>query len=222
MSVPEPFGSDAEYLDALWALFSTRARRLALARQRRQADDDAASEWPRRQGRRHRPDDEDDDLERLAMLTAREERQASDIEGRLRAHRADPKARRLGLDRLAMAHDLGEQERNVLALATCFALSEDLAEFVCADLGTGFSGNGSVEFYSRFLGCDSTEDRVRIRRIFSPSAPLVKAGLITLDRMRNESLEPEDLLWCRPRITQSAFDTIVGAVPGLALVEVQE
>lgn len=222
MSDAIPFENDAEFLDALWTVFSTRARRLALARQRRQADDDEAAEWPRRKGRRHRPDDEDDDLERLAMLTAREERQASDIEARLKAHRADPTARPLGLDRLAMAHDLGEQERDVLALATCFALSEDLAEFVCTDLGTGFSGNGSVEFYSRFLGCDSTEDRVRVRRIFAPSAPLLKAGLVTLDRMRSESSEPEDLLWCRPRITQAAFETIVGAVPDLCLVEVQE
>lgn len=197
-----PFADDAEFIDANFNLFATRSRRLAAAREC----------WKAQQGG---PDDQpcQSALDRLAALTAREERLQAELDRRLSAHRADPNARQLGLDKLAMTHDLGEAERVILMAATCFAVSEEAASFAFDEIGTGYGGTGSVEFYCRLLGADSTGDRLRARKHFLPAGRLIRSGLVSIDTMRNTDLQPEDLLWCRVRITQVAFDIIVGAEP---------
>jgi len=98
----------------------------------------------------------------------------------------------------------------VLLSCFCSAVSEELAEAVHGDLGVGMYGSQSAEGLLRLLDAQSVADRVRLRRLFGPEAPLVKAGLILIDHYRSDPTAPEDLLGCRVRITQAAFDVLVG------------
>lgn len=215
----KPFENDADFLDTMWELFATRSRRLAATKERRDAEQDVAQEFRRGRGG-GRVGDGDDVVDRFAALTAREERQQAQLDARLAAHRADPSAQPLGLDRLAEAHDLNEDERTVLLAAYCVALSEDLASYCFDALGTGFAGLGSPEFVMRLTGATSTADRVRARSLFLETGKLVRSGLVTVDYRRNDDPQPEDLLWSRVRITQSAFDAVSGiSGPVLTLVE---
>ncbi len=204
----KPFADDAEFIDAAITVLGTRARRLALARDCWKAQQGGADDQPCPSA-----------LDKLAALITREEDQKTELDGRLAAHRADSNAHQLGLDRLAMTLDA--DETMVLVAAFCCAVSEDAATFAFEDLGTGFGGNGSVEFYLRLLGADSTGDRLRARQHFQADGRLVKAGLISIDTMRNTDMQPEDLLWCRVRITQAGFDAVSGAGPALAVEEPQ-
>lgn len=141
----KPFTDDAEQIDAAITVLGTRARRLALARDCWKAQQGGADDQPYSLA-----------LDKLAALITREEDQKTELDGRVAAQRADQNAHQLGLDRLAMALDLGDAEGTLLLAATCFAISEDAATLAFDEIGTGFGGNGSVEFYLRLIGADST------------------------------------------------------------------
>ncbi len=196
---PPSFKDNADFIDAALIALAARSRRLGLARDCHHAQQGGPDDQPCRSA-----------LDRLADLTGQEVRLKVELDARLKAHRADPGARQLGLDRLTMTHDLGDDERTILLAAFCFALSEDLSNHTFDDVGSGFGGNGSVEFYCRLLEAVSTRERLRARRHFQPDGRLMKAGLITIDWMRNIDPQPEDLLWCRVRITQKGFDAMSG------------
>jgi hypothetical protein len=173
---------------------------------------------PRRSQREAEPGLDDDLLRRLEMFRAREDRQRDALRTRLKEHRAEPGARMLGVDRLAETHDLGEEARMVLLSCFCSAVSEELAEAVHGDLGVGMYGSQSVEGLLRLLDAQSIANQVRLRRHFATDAPLVKAGLILIDHYRSDPTAPEDLLACRVRITQAAWDVLVGGGPVLTVV----
>ncbi len=194
----QPFTNDFAFIDVAIAALGARARRLAHARDCRQAQQGGPDDQPCQTA-----------LDRLAALTAHEEAMKADLDARLAAHRSDPAARQLALDGLTAAHELSEDERTILLTSFCFALSEDLSNFAFADVGTGYGGNGSVEFYCRLLGADSTADRVRVRNLLQPESRVVRAGLIRIETMRNRDFQPEDLLWCRVEITQAGFDAMI-------------
>ena len=197
---PQPFANDFEFLDSAFTALGARARRLAHARDCRQAQQGGPDDQPCQTA-----------LDRLAALTAHEEALKADLDAQLAAHRSDPTARQLALDGLVATHDLSEDERTILLTSFCFALSEDLSNFAFSDVGTGYGGNGSVEFYCRLLGADNTADRVRARSLFLPDSRVIKTGLVRIEAMRNKDFQPEDLLWCRVEITQAGFDAVGGA-----------
>ncbi len=200
--------TDASYIDEALNVLAVRARRLALARECRHAQQGGPDDQPCQSA-----------LDRLTALDAREKGLKAELDARLDAHRADPSAQQLGLHRLGMTLDLNEEEMMVLVTAFCFALSEDMASFVFDDMASGFGGSGSVEFYCRLLQGDSTADRLRVRRYFLPTGRLVAAGLIAIDKMRNADFQPEDLLWCRVRLTDLGFGALVGVGPVPTMVE---
>ena len=193
----QPFTNDFAFTDVAIAVLGARARRLAHARDCHKAQQGGPDDQPCQTA-----------LARLAALTAHEEVLKADLDSRLAAHRSDPAARQLALDGIVAAHKLAEEERTILLTSFCFALSEDLSNFAFGDVGTGYGGNGSVEFYCRLLGAENSADRVRARNLFQPESRLIRAGLIRIETMRNRDLQPEDLLWCRVEITQAGFDAM--------------
>lgn len=210
MKTPEPFSGNAEFLDLHYEYLGCRVQRLVAEREVRQI--------VRREPDGLKPGVDDDLIRRLGIWQAREDRLHELLEARLEAHRRDPSAHPLGIDVVCIRYDLTEEARTVLLSALCSALSEELSEATHGDLGAGGWGTQSAEGVMRLLDGQSVADRVRLRRMFHADAPLVRSGLIVMDYMRNDAVLPEDALGARVRLTQMAFDLLVGEVPHLKLV----
>ncbi len=208
----EPF-TDATMLDLAFAWLTTRARRLTLEREIRDAARGDTGAVYRICDRPRSTVPEDEAAERLAALRAREDQQHAELHARREAHRAEPTARPLGLDRLVLTHELGEAEEVVILAAVCGAISEETCNVLFGDLGVGFYGSMTVEGMSRLLDAQATTDRLRVRRLLAPDAPLVKAGLIVIDQFTREPLYPDDFLGGRIRVTEPTFWTLVGGTP---------
>jgi hypothetical protein len=204
--------TDAAMLDCAFAWLTSRARRLTLEREIRDAarNDTGAVYRLCDHPRTTVPDD--DAAERLTALRALEEQQHGELHARREAHRADRTARPLGLDRLVLTHELGEDEEMILLTVVCGAISEEMSNILYGDLAVGFYGNATLEGVSRMLDARTTADRLRVRRLLAPDAPLVKGEMIVVDLMTNRPSFPDDLLGARLRITEQAFATLVGEV----------
>ncbi len=208
----EPFKNDAEMLDLAFAWLTTRARRLTLEREIRDAARNDTGAVFRLSDRPRITVPEDEAAERLKALRALEDQRHGELHARREAHRADTTARPLGLDRLALTHELGEDEEMILLTVVCGAISEEMSNILYGDLAVGFYGNATLEGVSRMLDAQTTADRLRVRRMLRDDAPLVKGGVIVLDLMTNRPAFPDDLLGGRLRITEQAFATLVGEV----------
>ena len=204
--------SDPAMLDLAFTWLTTRARRLTLEREIRDAARNDAGAVYRLCDRRPSTEPEDEAAERLVALRDLEDQQHGELHARREAHRADRTARPLGLDRLVLTHELGEDEEMILLTVVCGAISEDMANVLYGDLCVGYFGNATLEGVSRMLDAQTTADRLRVRRMLGPDAPLVKGGMIVLDLMTNRPTFPDDLLGARLRITEQAFCTLVGEV----------
>lgn len=212
MSEPRPFNSDAEMLDLAFEWLTTRARRLTLEGEIRDATrNETGAVYRHCNGRRNREPD-DDAAERAAALRALEEKQQGDLHARREAHRADRAARPLGLDRIALANELGEDEEIIVLAALCGAISEKMSSILYGDLAVGYFGNATLEGVSRLLDATTTADWLRVRRMLRDDAPLVKGGVIVVDLMTNRPSFPDDLLGARLRIPEPAFCTLVGEI----------
>ena len=201
-----PFTSDYEFIEATFDLLTCRAQRTAAAREIREAAL-RESGGARTVGRSHSVTN-DDAARRVEVLTEREQRLGLDLETRRAAHKAAPETKPLGIDRLAEAHGLGEDEQLIVLACLCCALSEERAEAIHAGLGTGMYGSHTVEGLTRLLDAQTVEDRIRVRRLFRPDAPLVKDNCIVLDYYGTEAL-PDDLLSARVKITSETFNVLL-------------
>ena len=211
----KPFASDAEFLDAAFDLLTVRVQRLSAERELHEAATRMRGD-PNTVGRPRRVT-EDDATRCIATLKELEEDVQRSLDARRAANRADPDAPTLGIDRLAEKHGLSDDERMVLLSASSFAISERMAEDIHEDLAVGMYGSQSVEGLMRLLGAQTVADRLRARRIFAPTAPLVRRGLIILDYHGREA-QPEDLIGARVQITRGAFDILVGNGPALSVL----
>ena len=211
----KPFANDAEFLDQAFDLLAVRVQRISASRELREAEMRMRGD-PNTVGRSHRVADEDA-ARRAAMLTVLEAEQQQVLDARLEAHRADPDAPVLGIDRLADKHGLSADERMVLLSASSFAVSEQMSEDIHGNLALGMYGSQSIEGLMRLLDAQTVGDRLRARRIFAPTAPLVRGGLIILDYQGREA-QPEDLIGARVQITRGAFDVLVGDGPALSVL----
>ena len=218
MSERGPFANDAEMLDLAFTWLTTRARRLTLDREIRDATRNDIGAVFRACDRRRTQDIDDEAPDRAAALRALEERQHGELHERREAHRADTAARPLGLDRLSLLRQLCEDEEVVVLAALCGAISEEGSTVMFGDLAIGYFGNMTVEGVSRLLDAQTTADRLRIRRMFQDDSPLVKGGVIVVDHLTREPAYPDDLLGARLRLTDRAFATLVGDGPVLSVV----
>ena len=179
-----PFKNDAEMLDCAFAWLTTRARRLTLERETRDAARNDTGAVYRICDRPRNAAPEDEAAERLEALRVLEDQQHGELHARREAHRADPTARPLGLDRLALTNELGEDEEMILLTVVCGAISEEMANVLYGDLAVGFYGNATLEGVSRMLDAQTTADRLRVRRMLRDDAPLVKGGVAVISASR--------------------------------------
>ena len=210
----EPFANES-FLDSAFGLLAIRVKRISAERELYEAEMRERGD-PNTVGRTHRVADEDA-ARRATMLREVEEEQRQMLDARLEAHRADPDAPTLGIDRLTQKHGLSPDERMVLLSALSYAVSEQMSEDIHGDLGVGMYGSATVEGLMRLLDAKTVGDRLRARRIFAPAAPLVKGGLIVLDFYRGGA-HPEDVIGARTKISDTAFDVLVGNGPALTVL----
>jgi len=192
---PKPWANDAEHLDEAIRVLVARARRVGaeIKLMKAEAEQDRSPSPKVRQ----------------AAVTARSREEAitEAYRKRLEIHRSEGDVT-LGLDRLALDHDLTEQHRIILLLGFVAATNDALAEDVLSDLDT-FSVI-CPESIARLLEAGTTADRLRLLRCFEPDAPLMKGGLLAFSQPPSS---PEDLLNYRLTITRKAFDVLVGRGP---------
>ena len=210
MSEALSFTIDAEFLDEAFAWITTRARRLTLERQIRDAKREDGDAAYRLCIPAQHCNCDDDAVQRVAALHALEDQQHGALQARRAAHRTDVTAQPLGIDLLASAHELGEDEEIVILTAACGAISEEMSNAMYGDLAIGFYGNATMEGISRLLDAQNTAGRLAVRGLFRDDAALLKGGLIVLDHLTNRPTYPDDLLGARLRITAQAFSILVG------------
>lgn len=210
MSDALPFNNDAEFLDAAFEWLTTRARRLTLERDIRNANrEDADAAYRLCIPGKHR-DCDDQAVQRLAAVKALEGRQREALQARRAAHSADAPVQPLGLDVLTQAHGLSQDEEIVILTAACGAISESASSEMYGDLAVGYFGNATTEGVSRLLDAQTTADRLRVRKLFRDDAALLRNKIIAFDLMTNRPAMPDDLLGARIRITDQGFAVLVG------------
>jgi SpoVK/Ycf46/Vps4 family AAA+-type ATPase len=210
-SVPSPYESDLEYLQDEMQWVHHRTRRIIndtlLCRVVASPEDQEL--WEDSQlfdfGK------PDDVSPAILQGRARSHRKAEDlyrktIDNRLTLTRASGRA--LALDRLCLSHNLDDFERMILlvAAAPCFSrrLEEQLSEL---DPHRSTSG-ASVETVFAFAE-KSMEERIRLRRTFSPKAPLFARDLARLD-LGHRYDNPKDLLIAEVSVSDRIFSYLVG------------
>lgn len=216
MSEAHSYSNNEEFLDEAFELITTRARRLALEREIRAANREDADTVYRLcvPGKTRTCDD--DAVQRVGALKALEDRQRTGLQARRAAHCADEAARPLGID--LIGQDLCDEEQMVLLTALCGALSEERSTELFGDLAVGYYGNMSVEGIARLLDAQTTEQRLRVRKMLSADAPLVKRSLVFIDHLTNRPSWPDDLIGARLRITAEAFSVLVGDATALPAI----
>ena len=155
--------------------------------------------------------------ERLGRAEVEERGIRDAVDERLAVHRATEGAPTLGLDHLCTEHDLTEDERLVLLIATIFAVSKRHAHQVFDALEGSQFFTLTTEDMITLLDPQGMDGRARTRLLFHRGAALVKNGLITVDTHPNVAT-PTELLDARVSITDQALAVMVG-VPELADVE---
>ena len=206
VEAPGPYGSDLEYLQDELDWVEERTRRLldetALARIEagEEVDDYPGrgmyEELPpprvlRNRAARHRK------LEESIRAT---------IDHRLaETHRSGTM---LALDRLCTSHGLDEFDRTVMLLAAAPCFSRRFEDLLGALDSEKVSSGASVEVIFAF--CEkSMEERIRLRRRFSPKAPLFARDLARLD-MGHRYDNPKDLLIAEIALSDRTFNYLVG------------
>lgn len=205
---PQPFADDLEYLQTELDWVGARIRRLvteqALARWK---GDSAPTAWS--------VDDFDDldDVEDSAILQRRlrlqhkkERTLRRAIDRRVDASEAagQPVALRVIGDK----HGLDDLERTVLLLAAAPCVSRHFERLFGQLEGTSHGSVLTVELIFIFAELALAE-RVRRRRSFGPTSPLVSSDLVTLGLGHRCSC-PQDLLEAHVSLTSRTFDLLLG------------
>ena len=203
-----PFRDDAEYLENEHQWIVARAARIGLQRRLKQDTGHGAiavhRQWP--------VDDAYLASVRQRLVEAEAvERGIRDhlLEERLAVHRATPGACKLGLDRVCEDHNLNEDERLVLVIATIIAVSGYHADTVNDALAGSRHFSQTIDDCITLIDPRGATEAVRARMLFHADAPIVRAGLITVE-VHDKHTTPADLLEARVSITHAAFAMITG------------
>lgn len=212
---PAPFKTDIDYLTAEISHIRARSKRIGVQRQLREAED-ALVPIRGMVGAARTPEPEE--LQRvLAIYEQAEADIREEIDQRLAVNRTVGPA--LELDSLCGEHGLGAFERTVLLLAVLPALGEDISSVLDPSSGRGYVGAFlTAQDIWQFMGL-GIEERIRSRLALLPTAPLLKAGLVTVDLGRSAS--PASLPDARIELTSLTFSRIVD-IPKLAYTVTEE
>jgi hypothetical protein len=190
----KPFANDAEFLDQAIGVIHARCRRVVADRELRTA-------------RRGGHGDAREAQDGAVAARRRETESKAALDARLVVHRKEGEFA-LGFEKIAQEADLDEDEQTILLLTFICAASEDLSSEVFEGLEPSIYISISVEGICRVLEADSVGDRLRVRRKFSPKAPLIRNGLVKLTG-RDENV-PQDINGLDVKLAQRAFDIMVG------------
>ena len=191
----EPIADDVAYFEAEGSLLLARAARMDIERRLSDAREDGRRDTV---GRRKSTHSTELDRQWTTAVEA-EERARTEAERRT--------ATTLGINALCEKYDLSPFERTVLVLAVLAALDVKY-ESAMGTIGHGsFASDPSPETLWRFMDMDLTA-RIASRVAFSPSAALLKHGLITMTW--GQSATPCDLRGAPIHVRQRAFDVMLG------------
>ncbi len=207
-SAMQPFGSDAEYLEAEFAWIKARClhlgARLDAEHDARDAEpalvfaDEPEAAWP------------DETRAKVKRLGAAEAAIRDRLDARLEATRKAGVV--LGLDRLVDRHDLDQIDRQVLLLATMPAIGLELYDVLGSVGSFGFAVMSiSPQLVTTFCGLDLA-GQVGLRERLGLTGKLVSAGLVEVDLPGHERCQdfPTASIFIEP----GAFDVIVGIAQG--------
>ncbi len=200
-----PFASDAEYLDAEFAVLRARSHRLAATHEEvlNRTAEDTSDAHARREVR---ASSREAHL-RAVDLERQEERLRAQLDARLMVHRADAMRPKLGLDRICEEARLSKEERLVLIAASVPGVSQRVAEQVFADVT--FYGALSIADLCALLEPQNVGDWLTVRRLFRKDAPLRRDGLIVLAEPSGDA-GPDTLLGLDARLSMRAWALLTG------------
>ena len=205
-AVTKPYRSDLEYLQDELEWIEARARRIAdeVLLAKLEAGEDVDDYNPMRLL------DEAPTPRMVRARVVRHKRQEQAVRAtitlRLDASRSSGLS--LALDRLCESHGLDEFDRTIILLAAspCFSRRyEELLESLDAEKA---SSGTTVEVIFSF--CEKPmEDRIRLRRRFSPKATIFARDLAKID-MGHRYDNPKDLLIAEVTLSDRTFSYLVG------------
>ena len=210
-----PFESDLQYILAEMNWIAARCRRLDIENHLRDVEDDPKP-LPRTIGKGESMAAKEF-RRRLPSLREAEDGLRTTIDARLALNHTDGPV--IALDTIVSDHNLSAFERTILVLGCLPTLGHNYSDAFNALSSFGFAGNSlSVETVWAFMGMGG-EERVKSWRVFLPTSPLLREGLVTLSLYGYGSFNPSALPGAIIELTSLAFSRIVG-MPELATIPV--
>ena len=145
---------------------------------------------------------------RLTSLREEETRLRDDLDDWLTAYRGSGKPT-LGIDTLCEESGLSDDERTILLASCTVAINDSLAKHLLEPLGGGMLSRMDIQSAVQLLDPPDITAWVMARRYFSPKAPLLRDGLLSVEFPTREC-PPGDVMSATVMITRKAFTTIVG------------
>ena len=205
---PIPFTDNFDHLQAFTGWLKTRLSRLAA--ERRTAELAAYDVTGQARTVGAKPVVAVEEVERrLNELKTAEEQADKTFKTRLEAHRKDPNAAVLGIDKAAEEFNLDEAERMILMACAIPAIGETYAEDAFIDAMPSFYGGLTVEILINVLEPESLKQRMEFRKYFRGDAPLVKHGLVTVDHVSRFKI-PADFPAAVVSITSKGLSAVTG------------
>lgn len=207
---PQPFNSDASFLDAAFSWLASRVARLVAERRLRETLKDEKTGEDRTIGRVQRVST-DESRRQVVALLAKEKDLKANLDARHQATLDDPNTPRLGIDVVSEeAGGLGEEDRLFLIALLVPACSPRMSD----EIYEGFNVYGSLNtaHLIELLDPQGVGDWLEARRHFRWDAPMIRQGFLTLD-FPSRYANPEDFIGStQVRLTAKAFSALTGVV----------
>lgn len=203
---PQPFTSDAEYLDLAFAHLIAKARRIGL---QRSDDSDVRPMLQERTVGRYELVAAEERRRQIDALEVEEQRLKERLDGRLTAHRADRDRPPLGIDVICENSGLNDEERTVLLACTAMAIGSEIGRQIAEGLGGNPFSRFETETAIKLMAPRNIGDWLQSRRLFDRSGALIKHDLIAVE-YPSTTYAPTDVLSASVEVTAKAFSAITG------------
>lgn len=205
---PQPFESDAQYLDRAFEYLVAQARRIGAERRLRE-DADSRPHWDCRTIGQFDRVSQEETRRQVEALSVEERRLREHLEARLMAHRADRARPPLGIDVVVEAAGLGDEERVILLVCAALAISPDIGKAISEGIGVGPFSRFGIEGALILMEADGVGDWLKYRRLFLRSGALVRNGLVTIE-YPSITFGPTDVLSAAVEITHKGLALVTG------------